>query len=100
LLDKVYSRGPAAASIDASQNSFQLYSSGIYDEPKCKNHEYDHGVCVVGYGAEGAKEYWIAKNSWGDAWGEQGYIRMSRNKDDQCAIAYSAVVPDTDDEKP
>jgi cathepsin L len=93
LLDEVYTTGPAAVSIDASQNSFQLYSGGIYDEPKCRNDWHDHGVCVVGYGTEGVNAYWIVKKSWGAEWGEQGYIRMSRNKNDQCAIAYNAVVP-------
>jgi cathepsin L len=93
LLDDVYNDGPAAVSIDASHNSFQLYSGGVYDEPSCSNSWHDHGVCVVGYGADGLQAYWIVKNSWGAAWGEQGYIRMSRNKNDQCAIALNAVVP-------
>eukprot|EP00933_Yihiella_yeosuensis_P060087 TRINITY_DN6206_c4_g1_i1.p1 TRINITY_DN6206_c4_g1~~TRINITY_DN6206_c4_g1_i1.p1 ORF type:complete len:427 (-),score=111.78 TRINITY_DN6206_c4_g1_i1:598-1878(-) len=42
--------------IDASQQSFQFYSSGIYVEPKCKNDakDLDHGVAIVGYGTGAA----------------------------------------------
>lgn len=38
--------------IDASQQSFQFYSSGVYVEPRCKNKpdSLDHGVAIVGYG--------------------------------------------------
>merc|ERR1712216_790977 len=38
--------------IDASQQSFQFYNSGVYVEPRCKNKpdDLDHGVAIVGYG--------------------------------------------------
>jgi cathepsin L len=38
--------------IDASQQSFQFYSDGVYVEPQCKNgpNDLDHGVAIVGYG--------------------------------------------------
>jgi len=41
-----------AIGIDASQQSFQFYSEGVYVEPNCKNKvaELDHGVAIVGYG--------------------------------------------------
>jgi cathepsin L len=93
LLNTVYSKGATAVSIDASHSSFQLYSGGVYNEPDCSSSTHDHAVLAVGYGVDGTTPYWIIKNSWGVDWGEQGYIRMSRNKNNQCCIACAGVVP-------
>jgi len=83
---------PISIAIEADQAIFQGYKGGILSGTCGEN--LDHGVLVVGYGYDSATKlnFWIVKNSWGDAWGEKGYVRMVRGKD-ECGLAEAASYP-------
>ncbi|KAL1524679.1 hypothetical protein AB1Y20_019565 [Prymnesium parvum] len=92
LLSAVASQ-PVSIAIEADKSAFQLYKSGVLDSTSCGT-SLDHGVLIVGYGTDSSsgKDYWKVKNSWGATWGEEGYIRMVRDKD-MCGLAQQASYP-------
>merc|ERR1719512_415684 len=79
----VYKYGAVATGIYASDNSFGNYAKGVFDG--CSTTQINHAVTVVGYGTESGKPYWLVKNSWGDNWGDGGYIKIARGKS-ECGI--------------
>jgi len=84
----VAKNGPVSISIDAMSSIWWSYTGGIVDG--CCNHDPDHAVLVAGFGEENGQKYWLVKNSWGESWGEQGYIRLERGSN-QCGITYQPV---------
>jgi len=79
---------PVSVAVDAQ--SWSSYRKGIMTGPCGKS--LDHGVLAIGYGTDSGTDYWLVKNSWGVSWGEQGFIRLVRNKN-ECGIAEAASYP-------
>lgn len=81
---------PVAIAIEADTRYFQSYSSGVLTSSSCGTN-LDHGVLIVGYGTENGIKYWLVKNSWGNTWGENGYVKIARsdsvNDEGVCGIA-------------
>jgi len=68
--------GPLSVAVCAS--SWSYYSGGIYNS-SCGT-SLNHGVALVGYGADNGKQYWIIRNSWGTSWGISGYMKLARGE--------------------
>lgn len=95
LKNAVATIGPVVVKIHVTMN-FQLYEKGILDDPDCKSDEQslNHVMLVIGYGTNNqGQDFWLLKNSFGYLWGLDGYIKMSRNKNNQCGIMTAASFP-------
>ena len=79
--------GVVDAAVDAS--NFSSYSGGVYDddatscyENPCYYTPVNHAIALVGWDdnpPEGGGGCWILRNSWGNGWGENGYMRLRYN---------------------
>jgi C1A family cysteine protease len=87
---------PVSIAIEADTKYFQSYSSGVLTSSSC-GQNLDHGVLIVGYGAENGQKYWLVKNSWSTSWGDQGYVKIARSDSTNdagiCGIAMQPSFP-------
>ncbi|KAH7717153.1 cathepsin L2 [Aphelenchoides avenae] len=87
--------GPVSVSITATDPLWMAWNgTGVYYNAECSPDQLGHAVLVVGYGTdEEYGDYWIVKNSYGTGVQDKGYIRMARNKDNNCGIATRPSYP-------
>ncbi|KAL4708926.1 hypothetical protein ACJJTC_014954 [Scirpophaga incertulas] len=85
--------GPVTVGLYAGRN-MKFYSSGILYDIDCDEEDStpNHGVTVVGYGTRDGTPYWIVRNSWGETWGEDGYMLISA-VNDNCKVLGTAFFP-------
>jgi len=72
MMKEIQNRGPISCGIDAMP--LLNYENGIATD---SGDQVDHVISVVGWGKEGDQGYWIVRNSWGEYWGEMGYVRVA-----------------------
>ncbi|CAO2037701.1 unnamed protein product [Urochloa humidicola] len=89
-LMKAVARQPITVAFDATDECFRFYGGGVYDGMcltdegvyvgPCSDNKLIHNLNIVGYvnNATGDK-YWIARNSWGEDWGLQGYALLKKD---------------------
>jgi len=74
IMKEIYHRGPVACGI--ASDPLLNYGKGIVTEHKSSK-DVDHTISVVGWGMDASVgQYWIVRNSWGEFWGEYGYVRV------------------------
>lgn len=93
LQEAVVSVGPIAVYIHATNNLYK-YGGGVFFDRSCNPKKTNHAVLVVGYGNDKkGGDYWLIKNSWGNRWGESGYLKLARNKKQHCGIGTFGTFP-------
>jgi len=83
LMQAIATVGPVSISVDASWGG---YESGVYMGCSKNHTAIDHAVQLVGYGTESGQDYFLVRNSWGENWGEGGYIKLPRDTTPSCDI--------------
>lgn len=78
MMDEISAHGPIVCNI-AITSEFEAYTGGIFMDHSGAT-AANHQVEIVGYGSNSVTgvKYWIARNSWGTAFGEQGWFRIIR----------------------
>ena len=66
--------GPITATFGVCASLF-TYKGGIYKCDCNESYSGTHTINIVGYGQDPVC-HWQIRNSWGDKWGESGFMKM------------------------
>lgn len=78
---------PMSVCVDATL--WQTYQGGVITAESGCGTQIDHAVQATGYNAEG--NYWIVRNSWGESWGENGFVWLEYGAN-VCGITDQATI--------
>ena len=78
MKQEIFQRGPIVCNIVIT-DEFKNYTNGILEDSTGAQ-SITHSVSIVGYGVENGTKYWHVRNSWGQYWGEEGFFRIVRGK--------------------
>lgn len=77
MMIEIFLNGPIEVGFTV-YSDFMSYREGIY-EPISNENVGGHAVKVIGWGEEKGVKYWIAANSWGSRWGDDGYFKIKKH---------------------
>lgn len=83
LMAEIFKNGPVEADM-AVYVDFFSYKSGVYQTHLPTSVGY-HSIRILGWGTENGTPYWLAANSWNTDWGDKGFFKILRGKD-ECDI--------------
>lgn len=80
MMAEIAARGPVVCGICVTDD-FESYAGGVFrDNSQCKTEM--HAISIAGWGADkDGTAFWVLRNSWGSAWGEQGWAKLQRGVD-------------------
>jgi cathepsin B len=85
---EIMTHGPVEVAFEVYED-FLAYGGGVYQHKGGKLGG-GHAVKMLGWGVEDDTPYWIVANSWNTDWGENGFFRIIRGKD-ECGIESGVV---------
>jgi len=75
---------------------FESNPKGVYSDLEgLVTPEGGHAVCIVGWGEQDGKKYWLCRNSWGLEFGDNGYFRILRGEN-FCTIEQQTFICEPD----
>jgi cathepsin L len=82
LKTAIAQHGPVIIPLNLLTETFRFYKEGILEDRDVTYGDTNHAVVVVGYGndEETGLDYWIIRNSFSKAWGENGYMRIGMHE--------------------
>jgi hypothetical protein len=94
--------GPLPASMTVYEDFYPNYTGGVY-RYTYGDLVFGHCITIVGYDNTWGGDdegYWICKNSWGTAWGEDGWFRIAYGECDMEKGVYYYTGPNDAPAKP
>ncbi|CAF1683036.1 unnamed protein product [Adineta ricciae] len=80
---ELFKNGPVEAAFTVYAD-FLTYKSGVYKHTS-GSVLGGHAVKILGWGVEDSTPYWLVANSWNEDWGDKGFFKILRGKD-ECGI--------------
>uniref|UniRef100_A0AAZ3Q110 Cathepsin B n=1 Tax=Oncorhynchus tshawytscha TaxID=74940 RepID=A0AAZ3Q110_ONCTS len=88
IMTELYKNGPVEAAFSVYED-FLLYKTGVYQHVTGQMLG-GHAIKILGWGKENNTPYWLVANSWNTDWGDNGFFKILRGKD-ECGIESEIV---------
>jgi len=95
IMTEIMTNGPVEADFDVYAD-FPSYKSGVYQHVT-GGYLGGHAIRILGWGVEDSTPYWLVANSWNADWGDKGFFKILRGKN-ECGIEsdINGGMPDLD----
>jgi len=88
IQNEIMKNGPVEAAFSVYED-FLTYNSGVYKHTTGQMLG-GHAVKILGWGNLAGTPYWLVANSWNEDWGDKGFFKILRGKD-ECGIESEIV---------
>jgi hypothetical protein len=79
LLKRALLINPVCIAVDGSDFGFLFYKDGIYDKIMDEKDTVNHAVLLTAFDEQ--RGIWTIKNSWGQSWGNNGFMKLKHNEE-------------------